>query len=62
MDHIFSFLEKEGSSKQVHERDAREQHGVANASREDSSDTAMEMSLKNASVKHINSVNQKRLM
>ncbi|KAF2570529.1 hypothetical protein F2Q70_00006543 [Brassica cretica] len=50
-DYIFSFLEKEGSSKQVHERDAREHHGVANASREDSTDTAMEISFKNASVK-----------
>ena len=49
---------------QVHERDAREQHGVANTSRNDSTDTAMEMSLKNASVKQItfsNSVNLKAL-
>lgn len=49
---------------QVHERDAREQHGVANTSRNDSTDTAMEMSLKNASVKQITfsySVNLKAL-
>ncbi|CAH2073842.1 unnamed protein product [Thlaspi arvense] len=45
----FSFI----SVFKVHERDAREQHGLENDSRKDPSDTAMEMSLKHASVKQM---------
>ncbi|VVA97282.1 unnamed protein product [Arabis nemorensis] len=61
VDHIFCFLEKKGSSKQVHVWDVSKQHRPANASRKGPPITEMAMSQEHASVKQTKSFKANRI-